>query len=89
MPSGRTAGMPRRDRIDPGVDGSLAAVHLGFDMHIGGVVRPYESTQFDVDSQQGAVAKPVMASVHGYRPVWSTGRYRPGRLNLCHRDHHL
>ena len=50
MPSGRTAGMPRRDRIDPGMDGGLAAVHLGFDMHIGGVVRPYESTQFDVDS---------------------------------------
>jgi hypothetical protein len=30
-----------------------------------------------------------MAGVHGNRPVRSTGRYRPGRLNLCHRDHHL
>ena len=89
MPSSQTPGMPRRDRVDPIVDRGLAAVHLGFDMHIGGVVRPYESTQFDVDSQQGAVAKPVMASMHGNRPVWSTGRYRPGRLNLCHRDHHL
>ena len=89
MPSSQTPGMPRRDRVDPGVDGGLAAVRLGFDTHVGGVERPYKSTQFDVDSQQGAVAKPVMASVHGYRPVCSTGRYRPGRLNLCHRDHHL
>ena len=89
MPSSQTAGMSRRDRINPGVDGGLAAVHSGFDMQIGGVIRPYETTQFDVDSQQGAVAKPVMAGVHGNRPVWSTRRYRPGMLNLCHRDHHL
>ena len=57
MPSSQTAGMSRRDRIDPGVDGGLAAVHSGFDMQIGGVVRPYETTQFDVDSQQGARRK--------------------------------